>query len=82
MRQVSPVHHLDKMVAPALFSIGMKDLRVPPSQGLELFHLLRAKNINAKLKVYPEDTHAIDKPASEADNFVSIAAFLKEHLGL
>ena len=31
--------------------------------------------------VYPEDTHAINKPSSEADCWVNLALWFSEHLG-
>jgi hypothetical protein len=35
-----------------------------------------------RLLVYPEDVHAIDKPASEADAWVNIALWMGKHLGV
>jgi acylaminoacyl-peptidase len=34
-----------------------------------------------RMLVYPEDVHAIDKPASEADAWVNVALWLDGHLG-
>lgn len=48
MREVSPIQHAHKVKAPTLLQIGSKDLRVPPSQGLEYYHRLRANGITAK----------------------------------
>ena len=61
-------------------ALGLKDRRVPPSQGLEWYHALRARGIATQLLTYPEDVHAIDKPASEADHWVNCALWLEEHL--
>lgn len=40
----------------------------------------RAVGVPTKLLVYPEDVHAIDKPASEADHWIHIGQWLAQHL--
>lgn len=80
MWKASPVAHIEGVVAPTLVALGAKDRRVPQSQGLEWFHALKSRGVTTKLLVYPEDVHAIDKPASEADQWLNIASWLKTHL--
>lgn len=80
MWKASPVAHIGAVVAPTLVALGAKDRRVPQSQGLEWHHALRSKGVETKLVVYPEDVHAIDKPASEADQWLNIVGWLKKHL--
>lgn len=80
MWKASPVAHIDGVVAPTLVALGAKDRRVPQSQGLEWFHALKSRGVTTKLLVYPEDVHAIDKPASEADQWLNIASWLRTHL--
>lgn len=71
--------------AAVLLLLGLKDRRVPPSQGLEYYHALRAARSGGgapvRLLAYPEDVHAIDKPASEADAWVNTAVWLLQHTG-
>ena len=81
MWKASPVAHIGGVVAPTLVALGAKDRRVPQSQGLEWHHALRSKGVETRLLVYPEDVHAIDKPASEADQWLNIVGWLKKHLG-
>lgn len=80
MWKASPVAHIDGVVAPTLVALGAKDRRVPQSQGLEWFHSLKSKGVETKLLIYPEDVHAIDKPASEADQWLNIVGWFKKHL--
>eukprot|EP00615_Pteridomonas_danica_P004735 CAMPEP_0114370038 /NCGR_PEP_ID=MMETSP0101-20121206/32172_1 /TAXON_ID=38822 ORGANISM="Pteridomonas danica, Strain PT" /NCGR_SAMPLE_ID=MMETSP0101 /ASSEMBLY_ACC=CAM_ASM_000211 /LENGTH=464 /DNA_ID=CAMNT_0001521291 /DNA_START=274 /DNA_END=1665 /DNA_ORIENTATION=- len=65
MFEKSPIAHVDKVKAPTLIALGAKDRRVPSSQGVEYYHILKARGIQTRLLVYPEDCHPIDKPASE-----------------
>jgi dipeptidyl aminopeptidase/acylaminoacyl peptidase len=42
MFEMSPIYHAKKIEAPLFLMIGKADLRVPPSQGRELYHNLRS----------------------------------------
>eukprot|EP01035_Chromulina_nebulosa_P020526 gene20526-26625_t len=81
LQQCSPVIYIDKVKTPTLICLGLKDKRVPPSQGTEYYHLLKCRNIDSKLVTYPEDCHAIDKPSTEAEHWIEIAKWLKKYLG-
>ncbi len=81
MLAASPVAHIDKVKTATLLALGLKDRRVPASQGIEYYHLLKARGVPAKLLVFPEDTHAIDQPASEAEHIVAIARWFNQYLG-
>ena len=76
----SPIAHLDNVKAPTLMGIGMKDRRVPPSQGIEYYHALRAGGVPAKMLVYEDCDHAIDLVASEADFWINAKQWFDEHL--
>ena len=76
----SPIAHLENVKAPTLVALGMKDRRVPPSQGLEYFHSLRAKSLPSKLLVYEDCDHAIDRVVSEADFWINTKQWFDKHL--
>jgi acylaminoacyl-peptidase len=80
MRAASPIAYIDNVRTPTMICLGLKDRRVPPSQGLEYFHLLRAKNVPSRLLTFPDDIHAIDKPASEAEHWIAIAEWMRKYL--
>lgn len=80
MKACSPVAHVNKVVAPTLICLGAKDRRVPHSQGIEFFHLLRSRGITTKLVSFPEDEHAIDKPMSEGNHWFSIVCWIDQHM--
>jgi acylaminoacyl-peptidase len=80
MRECSPVAHIDKVRAPTLLLLGAKDRRVPVSQGIEYYHLLKARGVPTKMLLFPEDDHALDKPSTEADQWVASANWLGKYL--
>lgn len=47
-RTASPLVHAHKVKIPTLLLIGSKDLRVPPSQGVEFYHRLKANGVDVR----------------------------------
>ncbi|KAL7543890.1 hypothetical protein ACHAXR_013330 [Thalassiosira sp. AJA248-18] len=76
----SPIAHIENATAPTLIGLGMKDRRVPPSQGIEFYHALRAMGVPNKLLVYDECDHAIDGVGSEADFWINTKQWFDQHL--
>lgn len=76
--------YVDRVSIPVLLCLGAKDRRVPHHQGLEYFHALRARCVLDKdliqMKVYPEADHAIDRPNSEADQFIAMKLWFERFL--
>lgn len=80
MWDASPVKYASEVKAPTLIALGMSDRRVPPSQGLEFYHSIRATGVKTKLLQYDDDDHAIDKVISEADHWINIKRWFDQHL--
>ena len=80
MWSASPIAHIEKIKAPTLIALGLSDRRVPPSQGLEFFHVLRSRGVTTKLLTYQNSDHALDKPAVEADHWINVKLWFDEHL--
>ncbi|XP_020907129.1 acylamino-acid-releasing enzyme isoform X2 [Exaiptasia diaphana] len=77
--ECSPISHAKKIITPTLLMLGAVDLRVPPSQGKELYRTLKARGVEVRLLVYPEDSHPLNKVETESDAFVNIARWFYEH---
>ncbi|CAM9241933.1 unnamed protein product [Ectocarpus fasciculatus] len=84
MYDCSPIRYVQNVNTPVLLCLGAKDRRVPQSQGLEYYHALKSQstldNDLVQMKVYPEADHAIDKPNSEADQFISMKLWFERFL--
>lgn len=80
MYEKSPVRYIDKVKTPTLVALGLSDLRVPPSQGLEWYYSLRSNGAPTKLLAYDNDDHAIGNVASEADHWVNIKRWFDQYL--
>eukprot|EP00467_Chlorarachnion_reptans_P007269 CAMPEP_0114537610 /NCGR_PEP_ID=MMETSP0109-20121206/29673_1 /TAXON_ID=29199 /ORGANISM="Chlorarachnion reptans, Strain CCCM449" /LENGTH=865 /DNA_ID=CAMNT_0001721517 /DNA_START=146 /DNA_END=2743 /DNA_ORIENTATION=- len=71
--KMSPVAHAHKIKTPLLMLLGLKDLRVPPSQGLNFYRTLKARGVTTKCLTYPESTHSLsDSVRTEADVWINV----------
>ena len=68
----SPIAHAKNVKTPTLVALGTNDLRVPPSQGLEYYHMLRSKGVATKLLLYDDCDHPIGAVCSKADHWINI----------
>jgi len=79
MYSKSPIAHVKNVKTPTLIALGAKDLRVPPCQGLEYYHILR-RNVPTKLLLYDDCDHPIGAVGSKADNWINIKRWFDDHV--
>ena len=78
----SPVAHAAKVKAHIYLMIGKNDLRVPPSQGYEYYHTLKAiNNADVRMNIY-DDCHPLSKEAVHSNVMVNAALFYNEVLAV
>jgi dipeptidyl aminopeptidase/acylaminoacyl peptidase len=61
-RAHSAMFHVDKVTTPTLVQHGESDLRVPISQGYELYSALKRRGVKTRMVVYPRQPHGIQEP--------------------
>ncbi|HLH40506.1 MAG TPA: S9 family peptidase [Bryobacteraceae bacterium] len=61
-RKHSPITYVKNVTTPTLILHGEADIRVPTSQGYELYHSLRREGVIAKMVVYPRQPHSPGEP--------------------
>ncbi|XP_072791108.1 acylamino-acid-releasing enzyme isoform X2 [Taeniopygia guttata] len=77
----SPIAQAAQVHTPVLLCVGARDRRVSPTQALELYRVLRARGVPARLLWYPEGGHSLAGVETEADVFKNCAHWLLQHLG-
>ncbi len=76
----SPHAHAAGYVTPTLVVHGERDFRVPVGQGLELYGVLKAKGIPARLVYYPDENHWILHPANSIHWYEEVLGWLDRYL--
>ncbi|CAJ2673937.1 unnamed protein product [Trifolium pratense] len=75
----SPIAHIAKVKTPTVFLLGAQDLRVPISTGLQYARALKEKGVPVKVILFPNDVHGIERPQSDFESFLSIAAWFNKY---
>jgi dipeptidyl aminopeptidase/acylaminoacyl peptidase len=78
----SPSRYASGFNTPTLVIHGEKDYRVPYTQGLNLYGVLTAKGVPARLVVFPDENHWILKPQSAVVWWDEVFGWLERHLDL
>lgn len=76
----SPSAHAGSHSTPTLVIHGEKDYRVPVTQGLELYGVLKAKGVDARLVYYPDENHWILKPRNSIHWYGEVLDWLDRYL--
>lgn len=76
----SPNRHAAGYSTPTLVVHGERDFRVPVSQGLELYGILQAKGVEARLVYYPDENHWVLSPANSIHWYGEVLGWLARHL--
>jgi len=78
--RVNPARFTADMVTPMLVSHGEKDYRVPVTQGLELYGVLKAKGVPARLLYFPDEGHWVLKPHNSIRWYSEVLGWLDRWL--
>ncbi|HKX76315.1 MAG TPA: S9 family peptidase [Acidimicrobiia bacterium] len=82
VERYSPSSHASGYNTPTLVVVGEKDYRVPATQGLELYGVLKAKGVPARLLYYPGEGHWILSPQASLHWYHEVFSWLRQHLNL
>ncbi len=77
----SPTSHMANIVTPTLVVHGERDYRVVVTQGLELYGILKAKGVEARLVYYPDENHWILDRRNSLHWYGEVLGWLDRHLG-
>lgn len=77
---VSPSSTLEGIKTPMLVIHGLRDYRVPISEGLRLYTDLRRRGVPARFLYFPDENHWVLKPGNSRLWYETVFAFLAEHV--
>ena len=81
LREVSPIHHVDRITAPMLVAQGMNDPRVPPIESAQIVEQLRVREIPTEYLTFPDEGHGFTKLQNRIAAYTAVADFLDAHVG-
>ena len=73
----SPARYTSEMKTPMLVIHGERDYRVPVTQGLECYGVLKAKGVPARLVYFPDENHWVLKPRNSILWYREVLAWLE-----
>ncbi len=76
----SPVYHINNANTPTLVVHGMKDDRVHPEQGSQLYTHLKLKEVPTKLVLYPREPHGLNERAHQLDFMRRVLAWFDKYV--
>jgi dipeptidyl aminopeptidase/acylaminoacyl peptidase len=80
MEQISPLHHVDQIVAPLLIIHGANDPRVPLGEAKQMVTALKERKVPVELLVYKDEGHGLVKLKNKLVAYPRMVEFLDEHL--
>lgn len=76
----SPMTHIKNVKTPTLVLHGERDSEVPAPQGYEFWHALKTLGVPTQLVIYPNEGHAIGKPANQRDIEKRVVSWFDRYL--
>ena len=81
LRAVSPVFHVDKIVAPLLIAQGANDPRVVKSESDQMVDALCKRGIDVPYIVKDNEGHGFRNEENRFESYGAMEKFLAKHLG-
>jgi dipeptidyl aminopeptidase/acylaminoacyl peptidase len=78
--RMSPLAHIDKVTTPTLILHGESDIRVPTTQGYEMYSGIKRKGVPAEMVVYPRQPHGPQEPKMVLDIMRRHIAWIEKYL--
>ena len=80
LKEISPIHKVDRIQAPMLVIHGANDPRVPVTEADEIVNSLRSRGHPVEYLRYEDEGHKISKLGNRIDSFAKMADFLSRYL--
>lgn len=78
-REISSITRVSDMNTPLLITAGEHDWRCPPTQAEQLYVSVKKRGIPAKLVIYQNEHHNIEKPERAIHRLRTIEGWFEEH---
>lgn len=80
LRQISPIHKVDRIKTPLMVIHGKNDPRVPYTEAEQVVEALKKRNAVVEYKLFDDEGHGISKLKNRLVVYPLVADFLDKHL--
>lgn len=77
----SPIRYAGSFATPMLITQGEQDFRVPMSESMTTFKILQRRKVPARLVLFPDEGHWIQKGENSRLHMQEVLGWLKRYLG-
>ena len=78
--KMSPLYYVENVTTPTLILHGQADVRVPTSQGYEMYSALKRRGVETEMVVYPRQPHGPQEPKFVLDIMRRNVEWVEKHI--
>lgn len=80
LRRLSPITYVNDIKGPLLIIQGANDPRVPVGEAVQMYEAVKAKGLDARLIIFPDEGHSVAKRQNQVLSTGHILGFFEKHL--
>jgi dipeptidyl aminopeptidase/acylaminoacyl peptidase len=80
LRDLSPIHKIDRVVAPTIVLHGANDTNVPVVEAEQVVDRLKQRGVPVEYVLFPDEGHGFIKTANRIRSTVAVVRWFVEHL--
>jgi len=78
--QLSPINHIDKLIAPLMLIQGVSDPRVPVGEAVQMYEAAKKRHVPAELMLFADEGHGAAKRENRVYSIGHTIRFLEAYL--
>jgi len=78
LKMISPIHKIDNIAAPLFIIQGDNDERVPLSESVQMYEMLKEKGLEVELMRFADEGHGLAKLENRIKAYTRVVEWLKE----
>jgi dipeptidyl aminopeptidase/acylaminoacyl peptidase len=80
LRRLSPIHKLERLIAPTIILHGANDTNVPVSEAEQVVESLKRRGVPFEYIVFPDEGHGLAKTSNRIRATIAVVNWFAEHL--
>lgn len=80
LRRLSPIHKIERLVAPTIIVHGANDTNVPVSEAEQVVESLKRRGVPFEYNIFSDEGHGLSKTANRIRATIAIVGWFEKHL--